>query len=89
MVDETNDPQRADAEDEAAQHVVDEVTSWNYSAERQTIEAQLDEGLDEAGVSLEGNERERIVDEIDELKEDESRGAPSVRGADVEDGGVS
>jgi hypothetical protein len=38
--------QEQDAATEAAQHVVDEVTSWEYSAEPDTIESKLDEGLE-------------------------------------------
>lgn len=72
-----------EAAGEAAQHVVDEVTSWSYSAERGTVEAELDDGLDEAGVRLPAEERERVLDEIDEVKHDEARGTPQVRSAEV------
>ncbi|QKE84205.1 hypothetical protein [Arthrobacter sp. NEB 688] len=71
----------ADAATEAAQNVVDEVTSWEYSGERETIEDELDRGLDEAGVALDPAERERVVDEIDDLKDDESAGPPDVTDA--------
>ena len=70
-----------EAAGEAAQHVVDEVTSWSYSAERDTVEAHLDEGLAEAGVRLPPGERERVLEEIDEVKRDETGGAPQVRSA--------
>ena len=81
MSDQPKDPARDDAADEAAQNVVDEVTSWNYSAERETIESELDEGLDQAGVELSDEERQRVVEEIDAVKQDESRGAPQVGSA--------
>ncbi|HYN30869.1 MAG TPA: hypothetical protein VES95_13525 [Dermatophilaceae bacterium] len=75
---------------EAAQHVVDEVTSWNYSSERDTIESELDEGLDAAGVEMGTGEKERIVEEIDEeideLKQDETAGKPQVESAEAAEG---
>ena len=63
---------------EAAQNVVDEVTSWEYSAERGTIEERLDDGLAEAGVAVDGGERARLVDAVDALKHDEDGGTPEV-----------
>ena len=65
---------------EAAQRVVDDVSSYQYSAEDSTIAQQLDEGLREAKVSLDDEERTRILAEIDDLK-DEHSGAPQVRSA--------
>ena len=65
---------------EAAQRVVDEVSSWQYSAEDSTIAEQLDEGLAKAKVSLSGDERTRILAEIDGMK-DEKSSAPQVRSA--------
>ncbi len=70
-----------EAATEAAQNVVDEVTSWEYSGERETIEGELDRGLAEAGVALDPAERERVVDEIDEVKDDETSGSPEVTDA--------
>ena len=57
---------------EAAQRVVDEVSSYQYSAEDSTIAQQLDEGLREAKVSLDDEERSRILAEIDGLKDEHS-----------------
>ena len=65
---------------EAAQRVVDEVSSYQYSAEDSTIAQQLDEGLREAKVSLDDGERTRILAEIDDMK-DEHSSAPQVRAA--------
>ena len=65
---------------EAAQRVVDEVSSWQYSAEDDTIAQQLDEGLAKAQVSLSDDERTRILAEIDGMK-DEHATAPQVRSA--------
>lgn len=67
-----------EAATEAAQNVVDEVTSWEYSAETGTIEDSLDDGLEEAGVEVDGAERQRLVEEIDEVKDDEASGSPDV-----------
>ena len=65
---------------EAAQRVVDEVSSYQYSAEDATIADQLDEGLAKAQVSLSDDERTRILAEIDGLK-DEQTATPQVRSA--------
>ena len=65
---------------EAAQRVVDDVSSYQYSAEDSTIAQQLDEGLREAKVSLDDEERSRILAEIDGLK-DEHSSTPQVRSA--------
>ena len=81
MTDVPNQRETADAATEAAQNVVDEVTSWEYSAEPDTIESRLDEGLEQAGVDVDEQERQRLVDEIDEVKQDEGRGAPDVESA--------
>jgi len=65
---------------EAAQRVVNDVSSYQYSAEDATIADQLDEGLGKAKVSLSDDERTRILAEIDGMK-DEQSGAPQVRSA--------
>ena len=57
---------------EAAQRVVDEVSSYQYSAEDDTIAQQLDEGLAKAQVSLSDDERTRILAEIDDMKDEQS-----------------
>ncbi len=75
---EQNRTPEDDAAAEAAQHVVDEVTSWEYSAERETIEERLDEGLGEAGVAVDDDERARLVDAVDDVKHDEGGGTPEV-----------
>ena len=65
---------------EAAQRVVEEVSSWQYSAEDGVIADQLDEGLQQAGVSQSDDERTRILAEIDGMKDEQST-APQVRSA--------
>lgn len=74
----TDDKQQAATE--AAQRVVDEVSSYQYSAEDDTIARQLDEGLAKAQVSLADDERTRILAEIDGMK-DEHSSAPPVSSA--------
>jgi hypothetical protein len=75
MTDEMNQ-----AATEAAQRVVDEVSSYQYSAEDGTIAEQLDRGLAQAKVSLDDDERTRILAAIDGMK-DEQSSAPQVRSA--------
>ncbi len=65
---------------EAAQRVVEEVSSWQYSADDAMIADQLDEGLAKAKVSISDDERTRILAEIDAMK-DETSSAPQVRSA--------
>lgn len=65
---------------EAAQAVVDQVSSYQYSAEDSTIAQQLDTGLAEAKVEIDDAERTRILAEIDGLK-DEQSSTPQVRSA--------
>ena len=79
MTDET-DQAVVEAAVEAAQRVVEEVTSWEYSAEEGTIADKLDEGLRAAGVALDDDERTRILAEIDDMK-DEHSAEPRVRSA--------
>lgn len=76
-MDESNTPQEHEAATEAAQNVVDDVTSWEYSGDPDRIADKLDEGLDEAGVDVPGDEKARVVEEIDDLKQ-ESSGTPDV-----------
>ncbi|NHA68178.1 hypothetical protein [Phycicoccus flavus] len=76
-----DDASRAEVDEaatDAAQNVVDEVTSWEYSGERETIESELDEGLEAADVRMDDAERERVVDEIDDVKQHEDEGSPRV-----------
>lgn len=51
---------------EALQAVVDRVTSWQESAPEGTVRDELDKGLAEVGLDLDGQIRERIVDQIHE-----------------------
>jgi hypothetical protein len=80
MTDAGTSDDKQQAAIEAAQRVVDEVSSYQYSAEDDTIAEQLDEGLAKAQVSLADDERTRILAEIDAMK-DEQSSAPQVRAA--------
>ncbi|KRE97429.1 hypothetical protein ASG76_01520 [Nocardioides sp. Soil774] len=60
--------------------MVEDVSSWQYSAEGGTIAQQLDEGLAQAKVRLDDDERARILAEIDDMK-DEQSSTPQVRSA--------
>lgn len=73
-----SDASESQAATEAAQNVVDTVTSWDYSADKDKIESKLEDGLDKAGVDVDDSEKERLVDEIDSIKNDEDKGAPEV-----------
>ena len=86
MSDTPAEQEPEDAATQAAQNVVDEVTSWDYSAEKDTIASRLDEGLEQAQVTVDGDERARLVEEIDDVKQDETRGAPDVEAARPADG---
>ena len=78
MSENTHSVEEQDAAQEAAQNVVDEVTSWEYSGDSERIDEKLDEGLSEAGVEVSAQEKDRIVEEIDDVKKDESGGTPEV-----------
>lgn len=49
---------------ETVQRVVEHVESWEYSAEDDTVEQRLREGLGEAGVELEDAQVQRLVEAI-------------------------
>lgn len=83
MSEPTHNTDAQDAATEAAQNAVDETTSWEYSAERDTIRADLEKGLDAAGVDVSDTEKQRLVDEIDDVKDDEHSGGPDVDPAEV------
>ena len=70
MSDAPNEQEQQDAATEAAQNVVGEVTSWEYSAEPETIESRLDAGLEEAAATLEDarNEADAAASALAELR---------------------
>lgn len=67
MTDDTVDQAGVDdAKVEALQAVVDRLASWQDGAEEKTLREELDEGLDEAGIDVDEDVRERIVTHIRE-----------------------
>ncbi len=80
MTSSNPDEQRPDAAREAAQRVVDSAESWEHAAEDSTVREHLDEGLDEAGVEVPEDEKDRLVDDI---KDDDAK--PIVEKATPED----
>ncbi len=50
--------------EEAAQRVADSVESWEYSAEAETVERELESGLEEAGVEVPADEQDKLVEQI-------------------------
>lgn len=70
MTEETVDqPDVVEAKVAALQAVVDRLASWQDGAEVKTLREELDEGLDEAGIDVTDDVRERI---IEHLREDAS-----------------
>ena len=67
MTDETADQTSVDeAKVAALQAVVDRLASWQDGAEEKTLREELDEGLSEAGIDVDEDVRERIVEHIRE-----------------------
>lgn len=62
---------------EAAQNVTDEVSSYQSGAPEETVDSELDEGLDEAGVEVSEEEQQRLTQEISD-----DEGTPEVSDAD-------
>lgn len=75
------DNEQNDAANEAAQNVVDRVSSWDYSADEETIGEKLDQGLTEAGVQVSPDEQQRLVEDIGDLKTEDGDGPPAVENA--------
>ena len=65
MTDETADKTEVDeAKVAALQAVVDRLASWQDGAEEKTLREELDEGLDEAGIDVDDDVRERIIEHL-------------------------
>jgi hypothetical protein len=65
MTDETAaQPDVDEAKVAALQGVVDRLASWQDGAEEKTLREELDEGLDEAGIDVADDVRERIVEHL-------------------------
>lgn len=67
MTEETADQHSVDeAKVAALQAVVDRLASWQDGATEKTLREELDEGLDEAGIDVADDVRERIVTHLRE-----------------------
>lgn len=65
MTDETVDqPDVDEAKVAALQAVVDRLASWQDGATERTLREELDQGLDEAGIEVDEDVRERIVEHL-------------------------
>lgn len=49
---------------EAAQHVADSAESWEHAAEESKIREHVDQGLDEAGVEMAEEDKERVTEQV-------------------------
>lgn len=54
----------ADAKREAAEHVVQRVGSWDEGAEPETVRRDLEEGMAQAQVRVDGNELDGMAEDI-------------------------
>ena len=61
-----DDPQDAgeDARVEVLQAVVDRIVSWQEGADDATVRTELDDALSQAGVDLDEDTRQRIVERV-------------------------
>ena len=67
MTEESVDQHEVDeAKVAALQAVVDRLASWQDGATEKTLRQELDEGLDEAGIDVGDDVRERIVEHLRE-----------------------
>lgn len=65
---------------EAAQHVADSAESWEHASEKPEIREHVERGLDEAGVAMAEEDKERVVEQV---RDDEEK--PIVDAAHPED----
>ncbi len=56
--------QQEDAAREAAQHVADSAESWEHGAQEPEVRQHLEEGLDEAGVEVSEEEKDKLVAQV-------------------------
>ena len=56
--------EEADARQEAAEHVVDRVESWDQGAQPETVREHLEEGMAEAQVDVQEGELDQMSDDI-------------------------
>lgn len=63
------DANQDDARTETLRRVVERVNAWQETATEGTIAQELDRGLREAGVTLDDEQREHVVQQISERGE--------------------
>lgn len=56
--------EEADARQEAAEYVVDRVESWDEGAQPETVRKDLEEGMAEAQVDVDGADLDRMAEDI-------------------------
>ena len=61
-----------DAKQEAAEHVVERVESWDEGAEPSTVRQDLEEGMAEAQVEVDDADLDRMADDIHDHGETEA-----------------
>lgn len=61
---ESDSAEASDARQEAAEHVVDRVGSWDEGAEPDTVREDLRDGMEQAGVEVDRAELDRMSEEI-------------------------
>lgn len=66
MSEQQNRPgsEEADARQEAAEHVVDRVESWDEGAQPETVRKDLQEGMAEAQVDVDEGQLDRMAEDI-------------------------
>ncbi len=65
----TDEKQQDEAAREAAQHVADSTEAWEHAAEGSEVRQHLEEGLDEAGVEVPEDEKEKLVEQVRDTDE--------------------
>lgn len=56
--------EESDARQEAADHVVERVESWDEGAQPETIREDLEEGMEQAEVEVDDGDLEQMAEEI-------------------------
>ena len=57
-------PEVQQAKQEAADHVVERVESWQDGAEQETVREELADGMEQAGVEVDDTELDRTAEQI-------------------------
>lgn len=68
MTDNT-DSQEQQAKQEAAEDVVERVTSWQHGAPEETVAEELEKGFDAAGVEVDPSDVDKTAEQIHQTEE--------------------